>query len=125
MAVQVEGVGALDDDGVGVEVLQGLVHLLVHGLALVEHIGEALAAGGLGDAQHCVGAVAHGAQAGLHIISQLLGDEGVGGAAGQQHIGVLPGLLELGSLDDRLGDQAAGLSGGQNKSCFHSFFLLS
>ena len=41
----------LDDDGISVIVLEGLVNLLVYGLALVEHVGKALAAGGLGDAQ--------------------------------------------------------------------------
>lgn len=119
MAVLVKGVGPLDDDGVGVVILEGLVNLLIHRLALVKHVGETLAAGGLGDAQQAVGAVAHSTQAGFHLIAQLLGDKGVGGAASQQDIGVLPGLLELGHLDDRLGNQAAGLSGGQNKGSFH------
>ncbi len=119
MAVLVEGVGPLDDDGISVIVLEGLVNLLVYGLALVEHVGKALAAGGLGDAQQAVGAVAHSTQAGFHLIAQLLGDKGVGGSTSQQDIGVLPGLLELGHLDDRLGNQAAGLRGGQNKGSFH------
>ena len=113
MAILVKGVGALDDDGVSVVVLKGLVDLLIHRLSLIEYVGEALAAGGLSDAEHSIGAVAHRAQSGLDglIAQQFLGDEGVGGAAGQQHIGLLPCLLEFRHLDDRLGDQTAGLSG--------------
>lgn len=110
IAVHIDGIGALDHHRLGVEISQRLDQRLVGFFALVKHVRKALAAVGIGDAEQPIGADADSAASGLDAVApqQLLRDESVGGAAGQQQIGGFPSLLKLGHGDDCLGNQGAG-----------------
>ncbi|MCD8371557.1 MAG: hypothetical protein LUC94_14775 [Clostridiales bacterium] len=100
-------------------ILESVADGLLHGLSLQEDVRKTLPGGGLGDTQHSIGADTDSTLAGFHIIAQLLGNEGIGGAAGQQNIGVLPGFLEFGSLDNSSGNQTACFGRGENKGGFY------
>lgn len=110
IAVHIDGIGALDHYRLGVEISQRLDQRLVGFFALVKHVRKALAAVGIGDAEQPIGADADSAASGFDAVApqQLLRDESVGGAAGQQQIGGFPSLLKLGHGDDCLGNQGAG-----------------